>query len=218
MIDPYGTEKIYPVLESPPTPPPTPVSTPSPHEYRIGVCRKILEIIEADAKHYSSTLKKYTRLENIFAYFAGATTGASVVLSASGVGTSVTLVGIPVGIALGALGGLCATLGLVFGITSKKMSKKVGKHVDNVARARATIIAIESAISKALRDGVISDEEFRIVSNIDNKYHNRLATMRRSVGPEDFKKMRDQIEEEMKKGLSEFLLKKKEPTAPAAED
>ena len=179
MSDPYGTEKIYPVLESAPTPPPTPTArAPSPHEYRIGTCRKILEIIEADAKHYSSTLKKYTRSRNIFSYLAG----------------------------------------LGFGIASRKMSRKVSKHVDNVARARATIIAIEIAISKALRDGVISDEEFRIVSNIDNKYHNRLATLRRSANSQDFKKMREQIEEEMKAGLHEFLLKKKEPTAPPAEN
>ena len=219
MSDPYGTEKIYPVLESAPTPPPTPTArAPSPHEYRIGTCRKILEIIEADAKHYSSTLKKYTRSRNIFSYLAGTTTGASVVLSAGGAGTSATVVGIPVGIALGALGGLCAALGLGFGIASRKMSRKVSKHVDNVARARATIIAIEIAISKALRDGVISDEEFRIVSNIDNKYHNRLATLRRSANSQDFKKMREQIEEEMKAGLHEFLLKKKEPTAPPAEN
>ena len=206
MSDPYNTEKLYPVLEESkvPTARPATPTAPSPHEYRINSCRKMLEIIEADAKHYGGTLKKYTRSRNIFSYLAGTTTGASVVLSASGVGTSVTLVGIPVGIALGALGGLCATLGLGFGIASRKMSKKVSKHVDNVARARATIIAIESAISKALRDNVISDEEFRIVTNIDNKYHNRLASMRRSVNSQDFKKIREQVEEEMKAGFEEL--------------
>ena len=210
MRDPYNTEKMYPVLE------PLPTLT-SPHEYRINSCKKILEIIEADAKHYGSTLKKYTRSRNIFSYLAGTTTGASVVLSAGGAGTTATVVGIPVGIVLGALGGLCAALGLGFGIASRKMSKKVSKHVDNVARARATIIAISSAISKALRDGIISDEEFRIVSDIDNKYHGRIASNRRSVNSQDIKKMREQIEEEMKAGLHEFLSKKKEPTAPPAE-
>ena len=207
MIDPYETEKIYPKLETPP--PPLQLS---PHEFRVNSCKKILGLIEADVKHYGSTLKKYTRSRNIFSYLAGATTGASVVLSAGGAGTSATVVGIPVGVALASVGGLCAALGLAFGIASRKMSKKVSKHVDNVARARATIVAIESAISKALRDGVISDEEFRVVTNIDNKYHNRLASNRRSVNSQDLKKMREQIEEEMKAGLTEFLSGKKEPS------
>ena len=209
MSDPYNTEKLYPVLETPPLP-----SDMNGHAYRMRSCQKILENIEADAKHYSSTLKKYTRSRNIFSHLCGVTTGASVVLSASGVGTGVTVVGIPIAIALGALGGFCAMLGLGFGLTSKNMSKKVGKHVDNVARAKATIGAINAAVSKALRDGEISDVEFKIVTNIDNVYNKRIATNRRSVNEQDLKKMREQVEEEMKEGFTEFLSKRKEPTAP----
>ena len=215
MSDPYNTEKLYPVLEktaSPTVPPP-----PSPqggHEYRLRSCKEIKDVIEADVKHYGSTLKKYTRSKNIFSHLCGVTTGASVVLSASGIGTGMTVVGIPIGIALGSLGGLCGMLGLCFGIASKSMSKKVGKHVDNVARAKATINAIDCTISKALRDNVISDEEYRIVTNIDNKYHNRIASNRRSVNSQDLKKMRDEVEKEIKTGFEEFLNQRKTPTAP----
>ena len=213
MSDPYNTEKIYPELETPPTP-----LVWSGHEYRLRSCQKILENMENDAKHYSSTLKKYTRSRNIFSHLCGVTTGASVVFSASGVGTGVTVVGIPIAIALGALGGFCAMLGLGFGLASKNMSKKVGKHVDNVARAKATIGAINAAVSKAMRDGEISDKEYEIVTNIDNVYNKRTASNRRSVNEQDLKKMRTQVEEEIKAGLTEFLLAKKEPTAPPAED
>ena len=45
-------------------------------------------------------------------------------------------------------------------------------------------------------------------------YNKRQATNRRSVNEQDLKKMRDQVEEEMKVGLQEFLSKKKEPSAP----
>ena len=206
MSDPYNTEKIYPVLETP--------LPQNGHEYRLRSCQKILENMENDAKHYSSTLKKYTRSRNIFSHLCGVTTGASVVLSASGVGTGVTVIGIPIAIALGSLGGLCAMLGLGFGLASKSMSKKVGKHVDNVARAKATIGAINAAVSKAMRDGEISDVEFKIVTNIDNVYNKRMGVNRRSVNEQDFKKMREQVEKEVKDGFTEFLLKRKEPTAP----
>ena len=213
MSDPYNTEKIYPELDAPP---PTPLIG-NGHEYRLRSCQKILENIDADAKHYSSTLKKYTPSRNIFSHLCGVTTGASVVLSASGVGTGVTVVGIPIAIALGALGGLCAMLGLGFGLASKNMSKKVGKHVDNVARAKATIGAINAAVSKAMRDGEISDVEYKIVTNIDNVYNKRIASNRRSVNEQDLKKMRTQVEEEMKHGFEEFLQARKVPTAPPAE-
>ena len=212
MSDPYNTEKLYPVLETPPTP-----LVGNGHEYRQRSCQKILENIEADAKHYSSTLKKYTRSRNIFSHLSGVTTGASFVLSTSVGVTIVTVVGIPIAIVLGSLAGFCATLGLGFGFASRKMSKKVSKHVENVARAKSTIESINAAVSKAMRDGVISDVEYKIVTNIDNAYNKRIASNRRSVNEQDLKKMRTQVEEEMKAGLAEFLLAKKEPTAPPAE-
>ena len=213
MSDPYNTKKFYPVLEAPP---PTPLIA-NGHEYRLRSCQKILENIEGDAKHYSSTLKKYTRSRNIFSHLCGVTTEASVVLSASGVGTGITIVGLPIAIALGALGGICGMLGLGFGLASKNMSKKVSKHVDNVARAKATINSINTVVSKAMRDGVISDVEYKIVTNIDNVYNKRMASNRRSTNAEDLKKMRNQVEEEMKAGFEEFLMKRKEPTAPPEE-
>ena len=212
MSDPYNTEKLYPLLEESEVSPTAPPE--SGHEYRLRSCKEIKDVIEGDVRRYSSTLKKYTRSRNIFSHLCGITTGASVVLSASGIGTGMTVVGIPIGIALGALGGFCGMLGLCFGLASKSMSKKVGKHVDNVARAKATINAIDCAISKALRDKVISDEEYRIVTNIDNKYHGRIASKRRSVNSEGLKKMREKVEKEIKAGFEEFLWQRKTPTAP----
>ena len=224
MSDPYNTEKLYPVLETvkepqpalPLTPPPTPLIG-SGHEYRLRSCQKIVENMEGDAKHYGSTLKKYTRSRNIFSHLSGFTAGASVVLSASGLGTGMTGIGIPIGASLGALGGLCGMLSLGFGLASKNMSKKVAKHVDNVARAKATINSINSVVSKAMIDGVISDVEYKIVTNIDNVYNKRMASNRRSTNAEDLKKMRDEVEKEMKAGFEEFLVQRKTPSAPPPE-
>ena len=131
MSDPYNTETLYPSLEAVKEPPPTLPLTPPPtplidtgHEYRLRSCQKILENMKRDVKHYGSTLKKYTRSRNTFSHLSGLTAGASVVLSASGLGTGMTGIGIPIGASLGALGGICGMLSLFFGLTSKKMSKK----------------------------------------------------------------------------------------------
>ena len=214
MSDPYNTETLYPLLEmvkEPPSRPPTPL-TDTGHEYRLRSCRKILENMERDAKHYGSTLKKYTRSRNTFSHLSGLTAGASVVLSASGLGTGMTGIGIPIGASLGALGGICGMLSLFFGLTSKKMSKKVSKHVDNVARAKATINSINTVVSKAMRDGVITDVEYKIVTNIDNVYNNRMASIRRSTNAEDLKKIQEKEDAE----ILEFIRKRRTPTAPTA--
>ena len=211
MNDPYNTESLYPILEERAQSPPPSQLIVTGHEYRLRSCRKILENIESDAKHYGSTLKKYTRSRNTFSHLCGATAAASVVLSASGFGTGLTGVGIPVGASLGALGGICGILSMTFAMTSKKMSKKVAKHVDNVARAKATINSINSVVSKAMRDGVISDEEYKIVVNIDNVYNNRMASIRRSTNAEDLKKIQEKEDAE----ILEFLRQRRTPTAPA---
>ena len=217
MSDPYNTESLYPVLEEKvvPTlssPPPTPLIGTG-HEYRLRSCQKILENMERDAKHYGSTLKKYTRSRNTFSHLSGLTAGASVVLSASGLGTGMTGIGIPIGASLGALGGICGMLSLFFGLTSKKMSKKVSKHVDNVARAKATINSINTVVSKAMRDGVISDTEYKIVTNIDNVYNNRMASIRRSTNAEDLKKIQEKEDAE----ILEFIRKRRTPVPTAPE-
>ena len=209
MSDPYNIERLYPIIEEGKV-----SSIDAGHEYRLESCKKIKQVIEEDARRYGSTLKKYTRSRNIFSHLSGLTAGASVILSASGLGTGMTGIGIPIGAALGALGGASGMLSLTFGLASKKMSKKVSKHVDNVARAKSTINAIDCALSKAFRDKVISDEEFRIITSIDNKYHGRIASNRRSVNSEDLKKMREQVEEEIKAGFQDFLWQRKTPTAP----
>ena len=105
MSDPYNTETLYPILEKT-TLPSSPLianghGEERGHMYRLRSCQKILENIQLDEKHYNSTLKKYTHSRNIFSHLCGVTTGASVVLSASGLGTGITVVGIPIGIILG---------------------------------------------------------------------------------------------------------------------
>ena len=109
MSDPYNTGNIYPELplqrqES------QQVGDLEGHAYRLRSCKKILKNIEEEALHYKSTRKKYNRSRNFFVQVGAATGFLSVVFSASGIGTGLTGVGLPVGASLGAIGGL---LGLV---------------------------------------------------------------------------------------------------------
>ena len=87
----------------------------------------------------------------------------SVILSASGLGTSLTGFGAIVGVPLGVVGGVFGGLSVGFGYASKRLSGKVSKHEQTAAIAKSKLNTINDLVSKALKDNVISDQEFSII-------------------------------------------------------
>ena len=197
MSDPYNTERVYPQL---PTTQQV-VEDSDGHAYRLKSCPKILKNIQEEAAHYKSTRKKYTRSRNFFVQVGAATGFLSVVLSASGIGTGLTGVGLPVGVSLGALGGLCGIISVGCGLTIKRLSKKVSKHEENVTRAKSSINTIRGILSKALDDGKIDEKEYKLVIDEDNIYNNRKLSLRRKAESVDLKKIREDMKNELIQGL-----------------
>ena len=207
MSDPYNTERVYNTEESTSrTYPQLPtqqqvVEDPDGHAYRLKSCQKILKNMQEEATHYKSTRKKYNRSRNFFIQVGAATGFLSVVLSAGGIGTGLTGVGLPVGASLGAIGGLCGMISIGCGLTIKKLTKKVSKHEENVTMAKSSINTIRSIISKALTDGKIDEKEYKLVINIDNIYNDRKLSLRRKAESIDLKKIREDMKNELIQGL-----------------
>ena len=202
MSDPYNTGNVEGRVIYPQLPTMQQVVEDSDgHAYRLKSCQKILKNIQEEASHYKSTRKKYTRSRNFFVQFGAATGFLSVVLSASGIGTGLTGVGLPVGASLGALGGLCGIISVGCGLTIERISKKVSKHEENVTHAKSTINTIRSIISKALTDGKIDEKEYKLVIDIDNIYNDRKLSLRRKAESVDLKKIREDMKNELIQGL-----------------
>ena len=105
----------------------------------------------------------------------------SVILSASGLATSLTGFGAAVGIPLGALGGVCGGVSVVCGMASKILSHKVSKHEQTVALAKAKANTIRDLVSKALQDNMISDQEYSLVlAEVDKFEQLKLEIHQRS--------------------------------------
>ena len=96
----------------------------------------------------------------------------SVILSASGLGTSLTGFGAIVGVPLGVVGGVFGGLSVGFGYASKRLSNKVSKHEQTAAIAKSKLNTINDLVSKALKDNVISDQEFSIILSELEKFQN----------------------------------------------
>ena len=59
--------------------------------------------------------------------------------------------------------GFCGGVSVGFGVASKKLSHKVSKHEQTAAIAKSKLNTINDLVSKALKDNVISDQEFSII-------------------------------------------------------
>ena len=126
----------------------------------------------------------------------------SFTLSAGGLGTRLTGVGLPVAISLCALGGICAVVSIITGGLVKSISKNVAKHEKTVSVCQAKLNTIKYIVSKALEDDKISAEEFHFIKSEVEKCHEMKRSIRRKhvkeitkQGPNeaDIKKMHEEI-------------------------
>ena len=182
----------------------------NPTDFRLQrVCGE-LKKVEDEVKHYEKVLKKYKRVRGIFTKTSVGSGVMSVILSGSGLTTSLTGFGAVVGIPLGALGGFCGAVSVGCAFASKRLSHKVSKHEQTVSLAKAKANTIRDLVSKAMQDNEITDQEFSLVLGEVQKFENLKQSIRRKHRVENQKRMEmSQIRKDVR---AEIL---KELTTPA---
>ena len=83
--------------------------------FRLKQSSEWLANLEKELDARKNIYKKYKRARSLFLNVATGSGTMSVALSASGLGTAMTRVGLPVAVSLGALGGLCAVVSVISG-------------------------------------------------------------------------------------------------------
>ena len=136
--------------------------------------------------------KKYNRARGLFLNDAAASGTMSVALSAGGLGTAMTGVGLPVAVSLGALGGFCAVVSVISGGWAKIISRNVSKHEITVSLCRAKLNTIKDIVSKVLTNNKISHEEFRLIKSEVDKYHEMRNSIRRKYQKDSSQPQRQQ--------------------------
>ena len=195
-----GYNDIYPQL---------PESGSSPSAFRLKKSCDALKAIEDELKHYENVRKKYNRVRGIFTKTSVGSGVLSIVLSGSGLTTSLTGLGIVVGVPLGALGGVAGAVSVGCAFTSKRLSHKVSKHEQTVSIGKAKENTIRDLVSKAMNDKNITDEEFALILREVEKFYVLKQSIRRKHRAEGEKRMdMSQIRKDVR---AEIL---KELTAP----
>ena len=127
-------------------------------------------------------------------------------MSAGGLGTGLTGVGLPIGISLGALGGIFGMASIGCGLSTKRLSSKVSKHEQTAALARAKTNTITDLVSKAMVDNEISDKEFSLIIAEMGKFNDLKQEIRMRFKKEEEKKLDvNQLRAELKNEIMKKL-------------
>ena len=104
--------------------------------------------------------EKQWKYKNAYNKSLHASTGASTVGVISGVstiGTSVTIVGLPVSVALASIGAVSTCVGACLLLTSKRYEKKLLKCYELLDKITSSLATFETLISLSIDDGTMID-------------------------------------------------------------
>ena len=154
---------LYPELSSGQGAPPD-------QSYRLQEISRIREDLEAEREKRAQLEKKYRRASNILNGCDTTLLLISALTGVGGVGLLSTIVAAPVVIGLEATALLCGVAGAAGKILGRRLAVKVKKHCEIRVLAVSKLNTISDHVSRALMDGVISDDEFKLIVEELKKY------------------------------------------------
>ena len=174
--------------------------------YHLNVIQAKTQGLKNKGQMFKKKYKKYTKILNRLTWLNACSSGISIVTGISSVATFATFVGIPVSMALGvaSMTGAIAS-GIISTLTKtyQKKLKKVTCLIDIVMRAT---VVFNRVISAALKNGIISAEEFNTLQTLHLETLNELTGVDRRMEAEN----RSLVEKSLMKEINE--LKKKAET------
>ena len=190
-------ENLYPQL------PTTPLM--NQESFNIEMVRKYYQDIVNLKEKYTERQWKY---KNAYNRLLHASTGASSVALASGVstiGTSVTVVGLPISASLAIVSTVSTCVGACLLLTSKKYKKKLLKCYELLDKITTSLATFETLISLSLNDNsVIDAKEFHKLQTL----YLQLMTHIRNID----RKMKVQTEENFQKTIMDEITNLKKST------
>jgi hypothetical protein len=163
------TELLYPIL--PPTAPP---NNDRPSMYRLQKISDIQQSLQSERDKRGDLSKKYHRSIKIISGFDDALVVTSTGLGLAGVAFLTGIVTAPVAVALETIAIGTGLFSVIGSVVNRKLQTKAEKHEKIKVLAEAKLNTISDHISKALKDDVISDDEYSLIlSELDVQSNER---------------------------------------------
>ena len=117
-------------------------------------------------KIFKKKYKKYNRILNQLTWLNTCSSGISIATGISSVATFATFIGIPVSAALGAASMTGAISSGIISVLTKMYQKKLNKVTHLINIITPALVVFERAVSGALKNGVIDEEEFNTLQTL----------------------------------------------------
>ena len=182
-------ENLYPQL---PTAPPM-----SQESFNIEMVRKYYQDIANLKEKYTEKQRKY---KNTYNRLLHVSTGASTVALASGVstiGTSVTIVGIPISASLAIVSTVSTCEGACLLLTSKKYKRKLLKCYDLLDKITSSMATFEVLINLSIDDSIIDAKEFHKLQTLYLQLMTHVRNIDRKMKVETEQNFQKTIMDEM---------------------
>ena len=170
---------------------------PDGQNYRLQKISEIEKTLINERDLRKALYKKYRRGINITDGVDTGLISTSVILA--GVGLAV-----PIMLPLEISAIVCGSLGVCVKLIRRKMTSKAQKHYEIKTIADSKLNSIKGLISKALTDGQISENEFKLVLDELDKYNHlkeNIHSKQTGLSESERKKLIDQAKSEMKKKI-----------------
>ena len=138
----------------------------------------------AKEKIFKKKYKKYNRILNRLTWLNACSSGISVATGISSVATFATFIGIPVSAASGAASMTGAVSSGIISVLTKKYQNKLKKVTKSIDIITPALVPFERAVSGALKNGIINEEEFNMLQTLHLETLNKLTGVDRRMEAE----------------------------------
>ena len=211
MSDKKHIENIYPRV-----PPSAPVEEQSAqwqlpsvesnqaNDYRLKHIKDVQFELKRNLEIRNSLRKRYSSLNSSLDYSNYALNTVSCLSGVSSVSLLSTIALVPVSVVLGGVSAGCGVASIIVSKLNKKFKHKQDKHRDLSNLCENKLNTINSILSKALKDGFISDDEFDLILKEEKHFREMKESIRNK------KKIIEKDNHEMKESIINFVKKIKQ--------
>ncbi len=153
----------------------------SAHSYQLQKISEIQQEIERERDKRAKLSKKYHRGVKVIYIVDDALVASTMGLGVAGIGVLSTIISAPIAIAMEAGALAAGLLSIVGGQVNKKLVIKAEKHEKIKTLADAKLNTISDHISKALKDNVVTDEEYSLILSELEKFNSMKEEIRSKI-------------------------------------
>ena len=143
--------------------------------YHLSVIQAEMQGLKNNEQMFKQKYEKYTKILNRLTWLNACSSGISVATGISSVATFATFIRLPVSVTFGAASMTRAIASGIISVLAKKYQKKLKRVTHLIDIVTPSLVVFERVVSGALKNDVISEEEFNTLQMLHLETLNELT-------------------------------------------